>query len=247
MENVKSTFYRDCLYKIGSLGVENDIDKRTDPQYNYNYRSAVKDEQIDYLAALRDSSIFNLYGLNVNLKIPKIENDLDDYINYKDEDFNFDSAIVVPKFKEYRQILSKYGTTAEENYPLEIAIPSSLHLPRNSRIILNEYNAEENKVAREWRVLSTVTKAISDSKYYTKIAYCVPARTEIIKTSTAEVIAKFLYEPVTDYELTSNLRATAICYAKCTADNTTKMQYNNIRAEAVCYIKYKVFSPSILY
>ena len=54
----------------------------------FNYRSEIEAAQIDYLASLRDSSFFNLYGIKVEIRTPKIENNLDEYINYVDDEWN---------------------------------------------------------------------------------------------------------------------------------------------------------------
>ena len=148
-----------------------------------NLRNSVVNPYAKYAGALRDCVIFQNYGIRVTVKIPRIENNLDIYNNFDDEDIGWDTdeIMVVPKFKEYRLILSKLGQTAEENYPLEIAIPTNYHLPRDSRIILNEKNSEQEQVAREWRVLSTTLKQIDNT--YTRLAACVPARVTEIQTS----------------------------------------------------------------
>ena len=177
----------------------------------FNYRSVIEGRQVDYLAALRDSSFFNLYGIPAEVKIPKKENNLDEYINYVDDEWDIQKTVVVPKFTEYRSILSQLGQTAEDEYPLEILIPSGLHLPRNSRIILDEYNSHEDKIAREWRVLSTESKQLSNSKTYTRIAYCAPARASIYKTTRVErnvTITEF--EPISDYTILQEITASSV-------------------------------------
>lgn len=221
--------------------------KGTPGKVSYNFRSSFKDAQVDYIASLRDGAFFDLYGIQANIKIPTVENNTDEYINYQDEDFYTQQTILVPKFKEYRQILSKYGMTAEENYPLEVLIPTALHLPRNSRIILSEWNAEENKVDREWKVLSTVTKQLSDSKNYTHIAYCVPARVNILSTSAINnasckcsvdtVIANVIYKTL----------ASISCICTGEVDNNRIIPEPPVTATAICINKYKLYSPSIYY
>lgn len=217
---------------------------------SYNFRSAIKDQQVDYIAALRDSAFFNLYGIQVTIKIPKEENNVDEYINYKDEDFNLLHTVVVPKFEEYRQVLSKYGMSTEpagDAYPLEVLIPSAIHLPRNSRIILSEYNAFENKVAREWKVESTVAKQLSDSKTYTHIAYCVPARVNIMVTGTVQRgVCVCLSEDV-DSVVYKHKLAQVACVCTGEVNNTHEKPVLDITAEAACMLRYKVFKPSILY
>lgn len=222
---------------------------------SYNYRSSFKDRQVDYIASLRDSAIFNLYGIQVTFKIPKVENNVDEYINYKDEDFYLQKAVVVPKFKEYRQVLSQLGVTAEENYPLEIAVPSSLHVPRNSRLILNEWNAQENKVAREWKVLSSQIKQLSDSKNYTNIIQCVPARVNILVTSNVEIGSCIIIsgDPETGditvpAEVIKENFAWVVCNCKV---NTPSRSLDPIRedttAYAQCTLAYRLLLPSIVY
>ena len=213
----------------------------------FNYRSVIEGKQIDYLAALRDSSFFNLYGIPVEVKIPKHENNLDEYVNYVDDEWDVQKTVVVPKFTEYRSILSQLGQTAEDEYPLEILIPSALHLPRNSRIILDEYNSHENKIAREWRVLSTESKQLSNSKTYTRIAYCAPARASIYKTSNAEdLVVMSSFEPISDYVILHDLTATSVNYFDVVPVMNRKTK-DEAMAESTTRLTWKVRLPSILH
>ena len=213
----------------------------------FNYRSVIEGRQVDYLAALRDSSFFNLYGIPAEIKIPKKENNLDEYINYVDDEWDIQKTVVVPKFTEYRSILSQLGQTAEDEYPLEILIPSGLHLPRNSRIILDEYNSHEDKIAREWRVLSTESKQLSNSKTYTRIAYCAPARASIYKTARVErnvTITEF--EPISDYTILQEITASSVNYLNIVPVMNTKTKDKPV-AESTNEFTWKVRLPSILH
>ena len=211
----------------------------------FNYRNVIEGAQVDYLAALRDSSFFNLYGTPVEIKIPKIENNLDEYINYVDDEWDVHHTVVVPKFTEYRSILSQLGQTAEDEYPLEVLIPSALHLPRNSRIILDEYNSHENKIAREWRVLSTESKQLSNSKTYTRIAYCVPARASIYKTAKVIDFPTALeWDYISDYEILQELTATSVNYLNIVPVANTKTK-ESVAAESTNRFTWKVRLPSI--
>jgi hypothetical protein len=214
----------------------------------FNHRGAIEQTQIDYLAALRDGAFFDNFGIKVQVKIPKIENNLDEYINYIDDDFYVEETVVVPKFKEYRNVLSQLGQSAEEDYPLEIAIPSALHLPRNSRIILNEYNANENRTAREWRVLSTELKQISNSKTYSKIAYCVPARSNIFITSKVGSCQCYVMieSEVSDYEILPGQSAYICNMGKCYPVDNNRNTSAAV-AECACRVDWRIKLPSILY
>lgn len=146
---------------------------------SFNLRDAYISDYPEYAAALRDEAIFSNYGITVTVKVPKYENDVDEYSNFVDEDFIITSETVVPLFSEYRQTVSIEGLSADGTdglYPLQIIIPTKLHLPRNSRIVLNEYNAKEEKIAREWVVLGTEVKQLSNSKTHSKIVNCVAAK-----------------------------------------------------------------------
>lgn len=212
----------------------------------FNYRSVIEGAQVDYLAALRDSSFFNLYGIKVEVKIPKKENNLDEYINFVDDEWNVHEAVVVPKFTEYRSILSQLGQNAEEDYPLEILIPSGLHLPRNSRIILDEYNSHENKISREWRVLSTESKQLSNSKTYTRIAYCTPARSSIYKTAnvmSCDVVS--MYDTITDYIILKDAQCAESVNYFNVIPILNKMHNIEAQASSVNEFKWKVLLPSI--
>lgn len=152
---------------------------------DYNLREAYIGNQAEYIAMLRDEAMFSTWGLPVLIKIPVDdfgnlnENNVDEYSNFVDTTWLDTTEIVIPKFNDYRQNVSEDGMSADgvdAIYPLEVLIPSKLHLPRNSRIIFSEYNSREEKIAREWVVLGTQMKQLSNSKTYTRIANCVPAR-----------------------------------------------------------------------
>lgn len=152
---------------------------------NFNLRDAYITQNVEYLSNLRDESLFSNYGLRVLIRIPLTddfdfeENYVDEYSNFVNIEWQDTVESVVPKFTQYRQNVSDDGMAADGIdgiYPLEVIIPTKLHLPRNSRIIFNEYDSKENKIAREWTVLGTVMKQLSDSKSYTRIANCVPSR-----------------------------------------------------------------------
>lgn len=152
---------------------------------NFNLRDAYITQNVEYLSSLRDESLFSNYGLRVLIRIPLTDdftledNYLDEYSNFVNIEWQDTVESVVPKFTQYRQNVSDDGMAADGIdgiYPLEVVIPTKLHLPRNSRIIFNEYDSKENKIAREWTVLGTVMKQLSDSKSYTRIANCVPSR-----------------------------------------------------------------------
>ena len=212
----------------------------------FNYRSTIEAKQIDYLASLRDSAFFNLYGIQVEVRTPKVENNLDEYINYVDDDWNILKSVVVPQFKEYRRILSMLGQTAESNYPLDILIPSALHLPQNSRIILNEYDSNENRISREWRVLSTESKQISNSKTYARVAHCVPARASVLKTTkpcSAECYIQI--DPLVDYRVLKKLDLISTNYVKVSISRKKEKEISDINA--TCTQKWTVKLPSILY
>ena len=133
------------------------------------------------------------------------------------------------------------------NYPLDILIPSALHLPQNSRIILNEYDSNENRIAREWRVLSTDSKQISNSKTYARVAHCVPARANIYKTTkpcSVECYAEF--EPLIDYKVVKDLDIISTNYVYVSI--TPKEKEKTISdINATCRQKWTVKLPSILY
>ena len=178
-----------------------------------NLRDVYITEYPEYAAALRDEAIFSNYGIKALIKTPKIENNVDEYSNFVDDDFEVTTESVVPKFEQYRQNVSVEGMAADGTeglYPLEVLIPTKLHLPKNSRIVLTEYNSNEGMIAREWTVLSTEMKQLSGSKTYTRIAYCVPARQSIHHTGEFEEqygIFYFNINDVEDVEVTKKLRA----------------------------------------
>ena len=162
----------------------------------FNLRDAYITDQAEYVAALRDEALFSNYGITVMVRIPSIdsnylfENNVDEYSNFVDITWMDTTETVIPLFKEYRQNVSEDGMTADGTtgiYSLDVILPTKLHLPKNSRIIFNEYNSREEKIAREWVVLSTEMKQISNSKTYSRIAHCVPARKETWNNSDTPI------------------------------------------------------------
>lgn len=199
------------MANINSKLAETDFSK-------FNLRDAYITDYPVYAAALRDESLFSNYGIKAIIKIPKIENNVDEYSNFVDDDFEITTESIIPKFEQYRQNVSVEGMSADGTegiYPLEVLIPTKLHLPKNSRIILTEYNSKEFIIAREWVVLSTEMKQLSGSKTYTRIAYCTPSRKTIHRTMEFEEMYGIFYfniHPVTDIEINKNIRAMCTFY-----------------------------------
>lgn len=169
---------------------------------SYNLRDAYITDNVEYLATLRDEALFSNWGIKVLIRIPAHEEELAD--NFVDEYSNFVNIewidtveTVVPKFNDYRINVSDEGMTADGTtgvYPLEVILPSKLYLPRNSRIVLSEHDAYENRIAREWVVLSTQIKQLSGSKTYTQIADCVPARKETYNSTNPSYLSEFWFD-----------------------------------------------------
>ena len=179
----------------------------------FNLRDAYITEYPEYASALRDEALFSNYGIKALIKVPKIENNVDEYSNFVDGDFIITTESIIPKFEQYRQNVSVEGMAADGTeglYPLEVIIPTKLHLPKNSRIVLTEYNSNEFIIAREWTVLSTEMKQLSGSKTYSRVAYCVPARKTIHRTAEFEELYGIFYfntNVVTDKSISKDLRA----------------------------------------
>lgn len=187
----------------------------------YNLRDAYITEQADYIAAIRDEALFSNWGIKVLIKIPVDdfgdldENNVDEYSNFVDTEWLDTTETVIPKFTEYRQNVSEEGMSADGTdglYPLEVLIPTKLHLPRNARIIFSEYNSREEKIAREWVVLGTIQKQLSGSKTYTRIANCVPARQTIFNSSNPSIGTIWFDSKVDHYSNYNNIRAHGIIW-----------------------------------
>lgn len=169
---------------------------------SYNLRDAYITDNVDYLAALRDEALFSNWGIKVLIRIPAHEEELaenfvDEYSNFVNIEWIDTVETVVPKFNDYRINVSDEGMTADGTtgvYPLEVIIPTKLHLPRNSRIVLSEHDAYENKIAREWVVLSTQMKQLSGSKTYSQVADCTPARKETFNSANTTYLSEFWFD-----------------------------------------------------
>lgn len=169
---------------------------------SYNLRDAYINESIELLAALRDEALFSNWGIKVLIRMPAkdgkiVSNNVDEYSNHVNTEWIDTVETVVPKFNDYRISVSDEGMTADGTtgvYPLEVLLPSKLYLPRDSRIILSEHDAYENKIAREWVVLSTQMKQLSGSKTYSQIADCVPARKETYNSTNTSYLSEFWFE-----------------------------------------------------
>lgn len=183
---------------------------------NHNLRNSYLNSQVEYLAALRDSTIFDNYGIKVLVRVPVTEfdevfdNNVDEYSNFVNEQWIETTETVVPLFEEYREVLSEAGMTADGTdgvYPLQVEIPSKLHLPRDSRIVFNEYDCKEQGISREWVVLGTVMKQLSGSKSYTRIANCVPSRQVLINDATTYEGNIWFESRISSPVLISNIQA----------------------------------------
>lgn len=169
---------------------------------SYNLRDAYVTDNVNYLSDLRDEALFSNWGIKVLIRIPAHgdeinTNNVDEYACFVDTEWIDTVESVVPKFNDYRINVSDEGMTADGTtgvYPLEILLPSKLFVPRNSRIILSEHDAYENKIAREWVVLSTQMKQLSGSKTYSQIADCVPARKETFDSADTSYLSEFWFE-----------------------------------------------------
>ena len=208
--------------------------KETDFSY-FNLRESLISPQAEYLRSLRDEALFSNFGTQVLIKIPAdengniLENNVDEYSNFVDVHWIDTTETVMPLFNEYRQVVSDEGMSAdgyEGVYALEVIIPSQLHLPKNSRIILNEYDMKEYKIAREWWVLSTEVKQLSDSKTYSRVAKCVPARKDLYNNiETAQGTIWFDYgidDLIIDKD--TDLRAWGIIWFPRTVIDNTKIK-----------------------
>ena len=189
----------------------------------------------EYAAALRDEALFSNYGIKAIIKVPKIENNVDEYSNFVDDDFDITTESVVPKFEQYRQNVSVEGMSADGTeglYPLEVLIPTKLHLPKNSRIVLTEYSSKETIVAREWIVLSTEMKQLSGSKTYTRVAYCTPSRQTIHRTMEFDEAYGMLYFDIAPVSLeVRKLRAYTTIYFNISSASLQKAMYVNEKQE----------------
>lgn len=169
---------------------------------SYNLRDAYITSNVEYLANLRDESLFSNFGIKVLIRMPAkngkiISNNVDEYSNHVNTEWIDVVESVVPKFNDYRINVSDEGMTADGTtgvYPLEILLPTKLFCPRDSRIILSEHDAYENRIAREWVVLSTQMKQLSGSKTYTQIADCVPARKETFDSANTTYLSEFWFD-----------------------------------------------------
>ena len=183
---------------------------------SFNLREAYISDTAEYVAALRDEALFSNWGVKVLIRIPVNddfelnENNVDCYSNFVDVTWEDTTELVIPLFKEYRQNQSENGMTADGTdglYPLEVLIPTKLHLPRNSRIIFSEYNSREEKIAREWTVLGTQMKQLSDSKTYSRVANCVPSRQTTFDSLDSTYLGTIWFDWYLGHILKANLRA----------------------------------------
>lgn len=217
---------------------------RTNPSHlketdfsSFNLRDAYVTDYVDYAAAIRDEYIFSNTGITVTVKVPKIENNVDEYSNFVDDDFIITSETVVPLFKQYRQNVSANGMAADGTdgvYPLQIILPTKLHLPRNSRIVLDEFNSREEKIAREWTVLGTEMLQLSGSKTYSRVANCVASRQVIQRTGEVEEtfgIGYFIINPIvaSGFKKTNTLRSHWCTYFVVNAVDSTTMLHRVLK------------------
>jgi hypothetical protein len=140
--------------------------------------------------------------MEVTIKIPIIENNQQDYTDIELCEWETRKTFVEPEFTSYYQVLSIFGQSSEDTLPLTVHLLTNEHLPKNSRIVIEEINSAHELDAREWRVLSTEEKQIGNT-IYSRIAYCVPARQSSFTTSEVYIQSKFdmeLGEPIISFD-----------------------------------------------
>ena len=226
----------------------------------YNLREAFINPHVEYLAALRDQALFTNYGIQVLIKIPAADNEdllkenyVDEYSNFTNTNWIETTETVLPLFKEYRQALSDNGMQADgtdSNLALEVAIPTKLHLPRNSRIIFNEYDNKEFKIAREWMVLGTIQKQLSDTKTYTRIAHCVPARQGTIENIETKDYTIWFDTECGNLEKIKDLRAqTTIWFTRncINKDKIRRIFADEIQEQVLDYPQYNEQISELVY
>jgi len=190
---------------------------------NFNLRDSYITQQPEYHAAIRDEALFSNYGIKVLIRIPSYsddtfdlnENNVDEFSNFVDIIWYDTTEVVIPLFKEYRQNVNENGMAADGTdaiFPLEVIIPSKLHLPKNSRIIFTEYNSREEQISREWEVLGTQMKQLSGSKTYSRIANCVPARQGSFNTEELSKGTIWFNYIMQELELYNKLKAQGIIW-----------------------------------
>ena len=188
----------------------------------FNLRDAYITDIAEYVAALRDESLLSNFSLRALIRIPLDDEDeitdnyVDCYSNFANVKWQDTTESIIPLFKEYRENLSVHGMTADSStdalWPLEILIPTKLHLPRNSRIILSEYDSNEYKIAREWTVLGTQMKQLSNSKTYSRVANCVPSRQTTVDSLNAEYLGTIWFDWFIHEVIKEKLRASGIIW-----------------------------------
>lgn len=188
----------------------------------FNLRDAYINEATELVTAIRDEALFSNWGVKVLIRIPVNddfelnENNVDCYSNFVDVQWEDTTETVIPLFKEYRQNQSENGMTADSStdglYPLTVILPSKLHLPRNSRIIFSEYNSREERIAREWTVLGTQMKQLSNGKTYSRVANCVPSRQTTFDSLNAEYLGTIWFDWFIHEVVKEKLRASGIIW-----------------------------------
>ena len=187
----------------------------------FNLREAYINEAVELVSSLRDEALFSNWGVKVLIRIPVNddfelnENNVDCYSNFVDTQWEDTTETVIPLFKEYRQNQSEEGMTADGVdgiYPLTVILPTKLHLPRNSRIIFSEYNSREERIAREWTVLGTQMKQLSNSKTYSRVANCVPSRQTTFDSLNAEYLGTIWFDWFIHELVKEKLRAHGIIW-----------------------------------
>lgn len=188
----------------------------------FNLREAYISDMAEYVGCLRDEALFSNWGVKVLIRIPLdnfdniTDNFVDEYSNFVNTEWEDTTELVIPLFKEYRENQSANGMTADSStdslWPLEVLLPTKLHLPRNSRIIFSEYNSREEKIAREWTVLGTQMKQLSDSKTYSRVANCVPSRQTTFDSLNAEYLGTIWFDWFLGELIKKKLRAQGIIW-----------------------------------
>lgn len=128
----------------------------------------------DYQSGLRDRYI-ELHGILALVKKPSTENKYDVYGDLDTENYETNYEYLVPRYQDYYQLLSIFGTNAEQSLPLEVLAKTTSHIPKDSLFDLTVYypgTFQGNKLT--WRVLSSEVKHLETVQ--ARQIMCVPAR-----------------------------------------------------------------------
>jgi len=126
-----------------------------------------------YQASLRDNYV-EANGVPVVCLVPVTENNKNELGDFIEGDRESVTLKLVPRYKQYFQLLSILEESIEDTLPLELIMKTTDDLQKDTILQIDVVMPHNEEVVNQWRVLSSGLKHLEFG--YAKVAKAVPRR-----------------------------------------------------------------------